>query len=52
MIGAPQQANAKRTTAPIGIELIGKAETLGRLVDDPSDAGSFDRAEISDVIVM
>jgi putative ABC transport system substrate-binding protein len=28
------------------------AETLGRLVDDPSDSGSFDRAEISDVIVM
>jgi hypothetical protein len=52
MIGAPQQANAEGTTAPIGIELIGKADTLGRLVDDPGDAGGFDRAEISDVVVM
>jgi hypothetical protein len=41
MMGAPRQANAKRTTAPIGIELIGKADTLGSLVDDPSDAGSL-----------
>jgi len=28
MIGALQQANAEGTTAPIGIELIGKADTL------------------------
>jgi hypothetical protein len=37
-IGAPQQANAKRT--PTAIELVGKADTLGRLVHDPGDAPS------------
>jgi hypothetical protein len=52
MIGTPQHANAKRTTAPIGIELIGKADTLSRLVNDPGDAGGFDCTEISDVVVM
>jgi hypothetical protein len=52
MIGAPQQANAAHAAAPIGIKLIGKAHSLGRLVDDPSDAGGFDRPEIGDVVVM
>jgi hypothetical protein len=49
---APQQANFKRTAASIGTERISKADTLGRLVDDPGDASGFDSAEIGYVVVM
>jgi hypothetical protein len=52
MIGAPQQVNGKCPTAPISLELIGKADTFGRLVDDPGDTGGFDRAEIGDIVMM
>jgi hypothetical protein len=52
MVGAPQQANSNRSAASIGIELISKADTLSRLVDDPGDASGFDSAEIGYVVVM
>jgi hypothetical protein len=52
MIGAPQQANAKRATSSTVIEVIGKANAFRRLVDNPSDAVGFDQAEIGDVVMM